>query len=63
MYIYMGVRKFEPFKCQKSENPGIHLHSFLKKGFIIYLTALKKGGIWHAHTDYVIYIYIYFNPV
>ena len=49
----MGVRKFGPFIYQ---NRTIHILSFFKKrGFIIYLAALKKGAIRHAHAYYVTY--------
>ena len=37
-----------------SENLA-HSYTFFKKGFIIYLAALKREFILHAHTYYIIY--------
>ena len=62
MCINMGVRKFGPFKCQKSGNRGMYLLSLKKMGFIMYLAALKKGAIRHAHPYCDIYIANYPPP-
>ena len=49
MCIYIGVRKFGSFQCQKSGH-SYSLFFFLKRGFIIYLAALKGGkGLFGTH--------------
>ena len=46
------VRKLRPFIYQKL---GHSFTFFFKKGVIIYLAALKKGALRHAHPFYAIY--------
>ena len=43
MCVNMGVRKFGPFKCQKSENLGF-IYFLLKKGFYQKPGGAEKGG-------------------
>ena len=50
MCIYQDVRKIG---IQK--NRAIHILFVEKRGPIIYLAALKKGAIRHAHPYYAIY--------
>ena len=64
--------KFEFFQTGISENGTIHItmmknwasHIFFlrKRGFIVYLAALKKGAIRAAHPYYVIYRVVTLPP-
>ena len=55
MCIYQDIRKMGPFTYE-SKKIGPFISFFVeKRGPIIYLAALKKGAIRHAHPYYVIY--------
>ena len=46
-----GLSHRNPEKIDRA----IHILFVEKRGPIIYLAALKKGAIWHAHPYYAIY--------
>ena len=55
MCIYQDIRKVGPF-AKESRKIGSFIYFLLKKREqIIYLEALKKGAIQHAHPYYAIY--------
>ena len=54
MHIH-GCQKFGTFIYQNQKIGPFTFFFFKKNGYIIYLTALKKGAIRHAHPYYVIY--------
>ena len=53
LYIYREVRKSGAFHIPTKKNRVSHFVE--KRGLIIYLAALKKGAIRHAHPYYAIY--------
>ena len=55
IHIYPDIRKVGPFTHESRKNRASHILFVEKKGLIIYLAALKKGTIWHAHLYYAIY--------
>ena len=55
MCIYLDVRKSGAFHIPIKNNWVSHIHFVEKRGPIIYLAALKKVTIWHAHPYYAIY--------
>ena len=58
MCIYQDVRKMgknRAFHIGIQKNRAIHILFVEKRGSIIYLAALKKGAIRHAHSYYAIY--------
>ena len=55
MCIYQDVRKNGAFHIGIQKNRAIHILFVEKRGPIIYLAALKKGAIRHAHPYYAIY--------
>ena len=55
-YVHIpGCQKNRAFHIGIQKNGAIHILFVEKRGPIIYLTALKKGAIWHAHPYYAIY--------
>ena len=55
-YVHIpGCRKNGAFHLGIQKNRAIHILFVEKRGPIIYLAALKKGAIRHAHPYYVIY--------
>ena len=50
-----GCQKNGAFHIGIQKNRVIHILFVEKRGQIIYLAALKKGAIWHAHPYYAIY--------
>ena len=50
-----GCQKNGAFHIGIQKNLVIHILFDEKRGPIIYLAALKKGVIWHAHPYYAIY--------
>ena len=55
MCIYRDVRKSGAFHIPIKKNWASHVLFVEKRGPIIYLAALKKGAIRHAHPYYGIY--------
>ena len=55
-YVHIpGCQKNEAFHTGIQKNWAIHILFVEKRGPIIYLAALKKGAIQHAHPYYAIY--------
>ena len=53
--IYRDVRKVGPFTYELRKIGSVICFLLKKRGLIIYLAALKKGTIRHAHLYYAIY--------
>ena len=54
MFVYMGVRKFGPFECQKQKT-GAFIYFLFKNGVYHIPGGAEQGAIWHVHPYYVIY--------
>ena len=57
-YVYIpGCQKNRAFHMGIQKNRAFHILFVEKRGAIIYLAALKKGAIRHAHPYYAIYMF------
>ena len=55
-YVHIpGCEKNGAFHIGIQKNRAFHILFVEKRGPVIYLAALKKGAIWHAHPYYAIY--------
>ena len=55
MCMYWDVRKSGAFHIPIKKNRVSHIHFVEKRGLVIYLAALKKRVIRHAHSYYTIF--------
>ena len=55
MDILSGMSEKGIIHVSMMKNWASHIFFLEKREFILYLTALKKGAIRHAHSYYVIY--------
>ena len=62
MCIYRDFRKSGAFHIRIKKNWVSHILFVEKRGPIIYLAALKKGAIRHAHPYYAIYRKLHSPP-
>ena len=55
-YVHiLGCQKNGAFHIRIQKNRAIHILFVEKRGPVIYLAALTKGAIWHAHPYYATY--------